>query len=67
MEVVGGGDQRLAILTDACHDTLASRLQEYQRMGLPGVPRAELLARLGEAAEALDDLFDKHRACATWG
>ncbi len=58
MEVVGGGERRLAVLTDACPDTLASRLQECQGMGLPGVPRVELLARLEAAAQALDALFE---------
>ena len=58
MEVVGGGERRLAILTDACPDTLASRLEECQGMGLPGVPRVELLARMEAAAEALDSLFE---------
>jgi len=58
MDVVGGGERRLAILTDACPDTLASRLQECQGMGLPGVPRVELLARMEAAAEALDGLFE---------
>ncbi len=58
MEVVGGGERRLAILTDACPDTLACRLLECQGMGLPGVPRVELLARMEAAAEALDALFE---------
>ena len=58
MEVVGGGERRLAVLTDACPDTLASRLQECQGMGLPGVPRVELLARLEAAAQVLDALFE---------
>ena len=59
MEVVGGGDRRLALLADACATTLASRLQECQSMGLPGIPRAELLALLDEAAEALDGLYGR--------
>ena len=57
MEVVGGGDHRLAVVSDACPTSLASRLAECQAAGQAGVPRAELLARLGEAGQALDALF----------
>ena len=57
MEVVGGGDHRLAVVSDACPTSLASRLAECQAAGQAGVPRAELLARLGEAGHALDALF----------
>jgi serine/threonine protein kinase len=47
---------RLALVSDVGDASLASRLRECQANGLPGVPRAELLARLAEAAETLDDL-----------
>jgi hypothetical protein len=59
MELVGVGDHMLALITDVCTKSLASRLRECQAVGLPGVPRPELLARLNEAAEALDDLFEE--------
>ncbi len=59
MELVGVGDDRLALITDVCTKSLASRLRECQAAGLPGIPRPELLARLNEAAEALDDLFEE--------
>jgi serine/threonine protein kinase len=59
MELVGDGDNRLALVTDACATTLISRLRECQADGLPGIPRPELLDWLGEAAEALDDLAEK--------
>jgi serine/threonine protein kinase len=60
MELVGDGDHRLALITDACTTTLASRSRECQAAGLPGVPRPELLAWLGAAAEALDDLSEEY-------
>ncbi|HVS34512.1 MAG TPA: protein kinase [Gemmataceae bacterium] len=60
MEIVGGGDHRLAILTDPCTTTLASRLAECQAAGQTGLPRAELLAYLGEAGQALDALSRSH-------
>ncbi len=59
-ELVGGEAFRLALIADACTATLASRFQECQAAGLSGVPRAELLNRLTEAAEALDDLFEEY-------
>jgi hypothetical protein len=59
MECVGG-ENKLALITGACTTTLASRFRECQAAGLPGVPRPELLARLNEAAEALDDLSEEY-------
>ena len=60
MELVGAAGGRLALLTDACPTTLATRFQECQASGSLGIPRPELLARLMVAAEALDDLFEEH-------
>ena len=60
MEVVGGGERRLAVVTDPGPTSLAARLVECQAAALQGVPRSELLDRLGEAAEALDDLAREH-------
>ena len=57
MELSGGGDHRLAIVTDAGPTTLADRLAECQAAGRAGVPREEVMARLGEAGQALDALF----------
>ena len=60
IELVGGGDHRLVVVGDACPTTLAARLAECQAAGQTGLPRAELLARLGEAGQALDALFRTH-------
>jgi serine/threonine protein kinase len=60
MELIGGGDHRLAILTDGCPTTLASRFAECQAAGLPGVPREELLGRLSETTQALDSLLKSY-------
>lgn len=53
-------DNKLALITDACTKSLATRLRECQVAGLSGLPRPELLARMNEAAEALDDLYEEY-------
>jgi hypothetical protein len=60
MELIAGPDHKLVLITEACPKTLATRFQECQTAGLPGIPRPELLARLNTAAEALDDLSEEH-------
>ena len=47
---------RLAIITAPVKECLATRLQEYQNRGRPGIPRLELLGYLLNAAETLDEL-----------
>lgn len=47
-------DGQLLIVMEIADCNLEERFQEHQRQGLPGIPRAELLRYLGEAAEALD-------------
>jgi Protein kinase domain/PilZ domain len=53
-------DNKLALISDACAKSLATRLRECQAASLPGIPRPELLARMNEAAEALDDLYEEY-------
>ncbi len=52
---------RLALLTDLPDGSLADRLRERRQIGQDGIPRAELLAYLRQAAEAVDDLYEETR------
>jgi serine/threonine protein kinase len=47
-------DGQLLIVMELADCNIEQHLQEYQRQGLPGIPRAELLNLMTEAAEALD-------------
>jgi hypothetical protein len=47
-------DGRLVIVSELADCTLLDRLDECRAQGLPGIPRAELLRHMEEAAEALD-------------
>jgi formylglycine-generating enzyme required for sulfatase activity len=49
-------DDRLVIAMELCEQNLRQRLKECQALGLPGVPKKELLKCFRSAAEALDHL-----------
>lgn len=51
---------QLVIVMELADRSLDDRLRECQRQGLPGLPRAELLKYLSEAAEALDLMNSEH-------
>jgi serine/threonine protein kinase len=57
VEVVGG---ELLIVTELADKSLSQLYQERRQAGLPGIPRAELLGFLREAAEVLDLLNLQH-------
>jgi serine/threonine protein kinase len=57
LEVVEG---ELVVVMELADSSLAELLRECREAGLPGIPRAELLAYLREAAEALDVLNLQH-------
>jgi serine/threonine protein kinase len=57
VEIVGG---ELLIVTELADKNLFDLLQEHRAAGQPGVPRAELLGFLREAAEVLDLLNVQH-------
>jgi serine/threonine protein kinase len=68
LQVLPAGADRVALISEAGERTLRSRLEECQSSptsgrsrGAQGIPRLELLAHLGRAAEALDDLRQRHR------
>jgi len=61
LEVVNSDGGRVALVCDPLEGTLADRLQHCQTVGLPGIPRRELLDHLQTAADALDSLYHKHR------
>jgi serine/threonine protein kinase len=53
-------DGSLIIVMELADRNLADVLREHREQGRPGVPRAELLAYLREAAEALDWMNREH-------
>jgi serine/threonine protein kinase len=61
LEIQLGPPGRLALITDAPDGTLFDRLRECQQINRQGIPRAELLSHLKQAAEALDSLYEQHR------
>jgi serine/threonine protein kinase len=54
-------DGELAIITELADRSLHDLLQQYRRSGRVGVPRAEVLDYLQEAAEVLDVLNQEHQ------
>jgi hypothetical protein len=61
LEIISDGAARLALITDPGETTLADLLRDCQRDGEAGLPRAELLDYLRQAAGALDALHQAHR------
>lgn len=59
-EVVWSPLGRLVLVSDDFEYTLRERLEQCQKQGLPGIPRAELFAYLRQAAEALDSLYQQY-------
>jgi serine/threonine protein kinase len=51
---------RLVLSTPFTERSLWDCLLEYQSEGLPGIPRGELLDHLGNAAKALDAIYQGH-------
>jgi hypothetical protein len=60
LEIVDGPAAQIVLLTAHPTRTLASWFRECRNRGLPGVPPAELLGYLQQAAEALDELLYRH-------
>jgi hypothetical protein len=54
-------DDRLLIVMELADGTLWDRFQACKSAGLPGIPRAELVERLAEAAEALDVMYRRYQ------
>jgi serine/threonine protein kinase len=61
VEVVRSQTGRLAFVMELLEGTLADRLTHCQTVGLPGIPRRELLDHMRAAAEALDALYLQDR------
>lgn len=57
IEVVNG---QLIILTELAESCLKTRFESYREEGYSGIPREELLDYLGDAADALDFLYEEH-------
>ncbi len=57
IELVGG---HLVIVTELASSSLKSLFEQYRQSGLLGIPRQELLAHLGDAADALDYIAQEH-------
>jgi serine/threonine protein kinase len=60
MDRVENIDGELVIVSELADKNLAELLASYQDQGFPGVPRAELLGYLREAAEVLDLMNLEH-------
>jgi hypothetical protein len=54
--VIAGSEDRLVLLLPHDHPTLLDCFQDHVNEGKPGIPRAELLDYLGDAAFALDEI-----------
>ena len=53
-------DGHLVIVTELATCSMKSLFEQHRRSGLPGIPRAELLGYLRDAADALDYLCREH-------
>src|SRR5262249_10458677 len=61
LERYGVVDGRLLIVTELADCSLMDRFRECRAQDLPGIPRADLLRYLQEAAEVLDLMNDRHQ------
>jgi serine/threonine protein kinase len=61
LEVVPADKERVAIISEAGDSSLLLRCKECQAANQPGIPRAELLGYLSQAALALDQLYHEHQ------
>src|SRR5262249_26991580 len=53
-------DGQLFVVTGLAEGSLLDRFLQCRRVGLPGIPRDELLAHLRDAADALDYMAQTH-------
>jgi serine/threonine protein kinase len=60
LTVSPAGRGSLLVTTGLVERSLRSRWQECVALDQPGIPRPELLDRLGQTAEALDELYRQH-------
>ena len=61
VEVLCQGNSRIALISDPYEGSLADRLQHCQTIGLPGIPRRELLDFLRPIAATLDVHYRDHQ------
>src|SRR5262249_497388 len=60
MRLVPASPGCLLLVTDLIQTSLRQRYQECQSRGETGIPRAELLDRLEQTADTLDQLYQQH-------
>jgi hypothetical protein len=60
MDLIKVIEGELIIVTELADKSLYDLFVEYQSKGLPGIPRAELLRCLSDAADGLDFMIEKH-------
>ncbi|MCA9062681.1 MAG: serine/threonine protein kinase, partial [Planctomycetaceae bacterium] len=60
IERVQVSDDRLIVVSELADCSLFDRCSQCLSEGLPGIPRAELLGYLGDAAEALDFMSERY-------
>ena len=53
-------DNQLVIVTELADCSLKDRFTECKSLGLPGIPRDELLGYMRDAADALDFMLERH-------
>jgi serine/threonine protein kinase len=53
-------DSRLVVVMELAHGSVKDRFEACRQLGLPGIPREELLGYLRDAADALDFMSDEH-------
>jgi serine/threonine protein kinase len=58
-DMVHTGPGQLALVSDIVEESLWDRFQAHRAQRMPGIARTELLGLLHEAAETLDDLFER--------
>jgi serine/threonine protein kinase len=63
VEVLSAGSGRVAVVTQAADFHLGMRWKTCKALGLPGIPRAELLGYLRRIAMGLDALYQTEGLC----
>lgn len=58
-EIIQTGPGRICLLSSSVEETLWERFQQYRSKRMQGIPRADLLPLLRQAASTLDDLYQR--------
>jgi serine/threonine protein kinase len=58
-EIIQSGPGRICLLSSSVEETLWEKFQEFRSKRMQGIPRADLLPLLRQAATTLDDLYQR--------